>query len=131
MTRRCLLLGSAAVVGCRRTVPRENLLPAAIGPWKRTALETVPSPDTSVIPQGGIRRVQRATYEGEGKVEVSLYELKSSAVALDAVQRWRPAADTVFFYRDDLFVVVRYESADRKAVNAFVAALDKHLTPPR
>ena len=131
MLRRSLLLTAVVLAGCRKSVPREKLLPEALGPWKRTSITTVSSPDTSIIPQGSIGHVQNATYTDNGKVDVTLYELKSSAAALDAVQRWRPAPDTVFFYRDDLFVVVKYQDSDRKALNAFVAALDKHLTPSK
>jgi hypothetical protein len=131
VTRRALLPAAALLAACRKGVPRDNLLPGSVGEWKRTALAPVAPPGAGVIPQASIRRVQGAAYEAAGKVEVTLYELSSSAAALDAVQRWRPAADTVFFYRDDLFVVVKYRDADRRALNAFVAALDKHLTPPQ
>ena len=132
MTRRWLLLVPAVLLaGCRKGVPRDNLLPEALGAWKRTSLARVSAPDTNVIPPASIRRVQSAGYAENGKVDVTLYELTSSAAALDAVQRWRPAADTVFFYRDDLFVVIKYKDSDRKALNAFVAALDIHLTPPK
>ena len=130
MTRRALLASAALLAACKKGIPRDDLLPAMVLEWKRTTLGAA-APDSAVIPQSSIRRVQSATYEASGKVEVTLYELSSSAAALDAVQRWRPAADTVFFYHDDLFVVVKYRDADRKALNAFVAALDKHLMPPQ
>ena len=132
MTRRLLLAAAAVLLaGCKKGVPRENLLPETLAGWKRTSLATVSAPGGTVIPAGSIRRVQAAQYDGTGKVNVTLYELGSSAAALDAVQRWGPAADTVFFYRDDFFVVVKYDGAERKAVNAFVSALDRHLTPPK
>ena len=131
MRRWLLLLPAALLAACRKGVPRENLLPEVLGEWKRESLTLLSSPDTSVIPQASIRRVQSAGYKGNGSLNATLYELKSSAAALDAVQRWRPAADTLFFYRDDLFVVIQYQAADRKALNAFVAALDRHLTPPK
>jgi hypothetical protein len=133
ITRRILVASAILVAGCAKPgVPRTNLLPESLGVWRRTALQEVSNPaDTDVIPRGSIRRVQKARYEGAGNADVTLYELTSSAAALDAVQRWRPAPDTVFFYRDEFFVVVKYQDAERKALNALVRDLDKHLTPPK
>jgi hypothetical protein len=127
--RRKLLLSAAALIGCGRT-NREiaDPLPASVGVWRRSALSDAPAARDGVIPATSIRRVRKAVYEGAGNLQVSLYELTSSAAALDAVQRWRPAANTIFFYRDQYFVVVQYETADRKAINEFVRDLDKHLT---
>ena len=54
-----------------------------------------------------------------------VYQLTSSAAALDVVQRWRPAPDTVFFYSDRFFVLIQWQTADRKALQEFVGALEK------
>jgi len=56
---------------------------------------------------------------------VRVYQLTSPAAALDVVQRWRPAADTVFFYSDRFFVLIQWQTADRKALQEFVGALEK------
>ncbi len=131
MTRRAVLASATLLAGCgRKRVPRTNLLPEVVGDYKRTSLADA-SGENEVIPRGSIERAQAAIYQGAGRLDVTLYELTSSAAALDAVQRWRPAANTVFFYRDEFFVVVRYQDADRKAVNIFVRDLDRHLTPPK
>lgn len=82
------------------------------------------------VPRTVINRLQEASYEGPGKLEARIYELESSGIALDQVQRWRPSADTVFFYRDQYFVVIKWQDADRKALNAFVAELEKRLGKP-
>ena len=57
--------------------------------------------------------------------------LDSPAVALDLVQRWRPSADTVFFYRGRYFVVLKWQDADRTALQAFAAELEKRLGKPQ
>ena len=44
------------------------------------------------------------------------------------MQRWTPRADTVFFYRDRFFVVVQWQTADKKALQAFMSALEKRFT---
>jgi hypothetical protein len=46
------------------------------------------------------------------------------------VQRWRSAPDTIFFYADRFFVVVHWQSAERKALQDFVATLQKKLPAP-
>jgi len=70
-----------------------------------------------------------ATYEGPGKIEARVYALSSPAVGLDLAQRWRPSADTVFFYRGRYFVVVKWQEAERKALEAFVKELEQRLEP--
>jgi hypothetical protein len=109
-------------------VPRENLLPEALGAWKRTALADAPAPPPSDAIPRGIKRVQKAAYAGAGKIDVTLYEMTSSGLAFEALQKWRPAAGTLFFQRDEFFVLIHYDSPDRAAVNAFVRDLDRHLT---
>jgi hypothetical protein len=52
-------------------------------------------------------------------------------VALELVQRWRPSADTLFFYRGRYFVVLKWQDADRKALNAFAAELENRLGKPQ
>jgi hypothetical protein len=72
-----------------------------------------------------VERIRAASYEGPGKLEARVYQLTSSAAALDVVQRWRPAPDTVFFYNDRFFVLIQWQTADRKALHEFVGALEK------
>jgi hypothetical protein len=48
-------------------------------------------------------------------------------VGLDLAQRWRPSADTVFFQQGRYFVVVKWQQADRKALQEFVRELEKRL----
>ena len=83
----------------------------------------------SRFPRTALRRCQVAEYEGPGKLEARLYELASSGVALDIVQRWRPSADTVFFYEKNYFVVVKWQRAERPALQAFVREIQSRLNP--
>jgi hypothetical protein len=70
-----------------------------------------------------------ADYDGPGKLEARLYDLQSSALALDMVQRWRPSADTVFFYEKNYFVVVKWQQAERAALQSFVREIQNGLNP--
>lgn len=133
MTRRRWLWVAAAGAGCRSTPPRPDLFPPVVAAvWRRTAVrELSPGDAPEPVPRTVINHLQTASYEGPGKLEARIYELESPAIALDMVQRWRPSADTVFFYRDQYFVVIKWQDADRKALSGFVAELEKRLGKPK
>ena len=137
MTRRTLLWLTAPwptplLTGCRRKNPPPDLFPTVMaGGWKRTELREIPASDApDPVPRTSIDALQVASYEGPGKLEARAYQLDSPGVALDLAQRWRPSADTVFFYRDEYFVVIKWQEADRKALKAFVDELEKRLGKP-
>jgi hypothetical protein len=128
MTRRNCIWLSLALCACRQSRPLAALLPETIGAWRRTSLSETPvseAPDP--VPRSSVKRLETATYEGPGKLQVRVYELTSPAVGLDLVQRWRPAADRVFVNPGAFFVVVQWERADRKALQAFMQELEKRL----
>ena len=101
------------------------------GGWSRTSLREIPASDApDPVPRTSIDAIEAASYEGPGKLEARAYQLDSPGVALDLVQRWRPSADTVFFYRDEYFVVIKWQEADRKALKNFVDELEKRLGKP-
>jgi hypothetical protein len=129
MLRRFSLCLPVLMGACRRTAPPTNLLPETVASiWHRTALEAPPvsaAPDP--ISRTSIDWFQTAAYQGPGKIETRIYGLTSSAVALEMVQRWRPSADTVFFYSGKIFVVLKWQDADRKALEAFIRELQSRL----
>ena len=96
--------------------------------WIRKDLRELPPADAiPPITPASTLRIVSAVYEGSGRIQVSLYDLKSSAAALDAAQRWRPSDDTVFFYKENYFAVVKWENVNRAALGAFVRDLEKRL----
>ena len=120
-----LLLGGAA---CSRREPPAEAFPESLAGWKRTSLRELPGPESpDAVPQESVRRVQVAAYEGSGKIEARAYELSRQEIGLDIAQRWRPSADTVFFWARRYFVVVSWKEADRKALQEFTRALEKRL----
>jgi hypothetical protein len=120
-----LLLGACG----RASSPPPDLFPATVaGVWRRTAVETLSAsaaPDP--VPRTVIDWLQVAAYEGAGKIETRVYGLASTAVALDLVQRWHPSADTVFFYRGTRLVVLKWQEADRKSLEAFIREFESRL----
>jgi hypothetical protein len=111
-------------------------MPDVFGPelagWHRTGVQDLPAtqpPDA--IPVKLIQQIRTATYEGPGKLEARAYALSSSAVALDLVQRWEARPDTVFFYSDRFLVVVHWQTAEKKAMQPFLFALEKAFAPKK
>ncbi len=129
MRPRILMLAVLALIACgRKPAAMPDLFPESVGAWHRTAasdLTAATAPDG--IDAALVEKVRAARYEGPGKLDARAYQLTSSAVALDLAQRWHATADTVYFYQDRFLVVLKWQTADRKALQEFVAALDGKL----
>jgi hypothetical protein len=126
---RFLLVYALALASCRQTpAPGTDVFAEVVGAWHRTSLtELPPSSPPDPIPPSAIQRIRAASYEGPGKLDARVYQLTSPAAALDLAQRWTPAPDTVFFYADRFFVLIRWQTADRKSLHDFVSVLQKTL----
>jgi len=133
MRPRILLLAVLALTACgSRPATMPDLFPESVGAWHRTAaseLTAATAPDG--IDADVVQKVRTASYDGPGKLDARAYQLTSAAVALDIVQRWHATADTVYFYQDRFLVVLKWQTADRKALQEFVAALDAKLKAKR
>src|SRR5581483_3379506 len=123
--RFCVILALLASACGRTERTPESLLPPVVdGVWQRKELhETSSSPASA-------KRAYEAAYAGPGYLTAVVYELDSSAKALDLAQRWKPAADTVFFCHLGSFALGKWDRADRRALNGFVRALQRILGPP-
>jgi hypothetical protein len=123
-----LTLVLAGTTRCGRKNESKELLPPVVGGWQRSTIRDVPvSEAPALVSRAGLRRIQSAEYEGNGKIEVQVYDMTSSGLGVDLSQRWHPAADTVFFYRDNYFAVVKWQQADRTALQSFLRDLEKQL----
>jgi hypothetical protein len=131
MTRRDCLWLALVLAACRTPQPLPDVFRETVaGVWHRTALREAQLSETpDPIPRTAVRRMRIADYDGPGKLEARLYDLQSSALALDMVQRWRPSADTVFFYEKNYFVVVKWQQAERAALQSFVREIQNGLNP--
>ena len=116
--------------GRQSALPPDLFPETAANVWRRTALQDLAASDSpDPVPRTSVERLCTASYDGPGKIDARVYELSSPAVALDLVQRWRPSADTIFFYSGPFFVVVKWRDADRQSLQAFVRELEKRLAP--
>ena len=113
----------AALCGCARQAPVPDVFPETLGGWHRVEQHEVPAGQAPDAVHGKIERILAASYEGPGKLEARVYVLPTPAEALDAAQKWPARADTVYFYRDRFFVVVAWQTAERKSLQPFVSAL--------
>jgi hypothetical protein len=120
---RILILAVLVLAGCRSGVVQSpEMFPKTAGAWHRTSLQI-----SKEAAMPGTERVLMAAYEGPGKVEARVYQLRSAALAADVMRRWTPTADTVAFESDRFFVVVRWQAAERAALQEFVRGLQQRM----
>lgn len=99
-----------------------SLLPeTAGGVWQRKSLHDIPPPKAAIL------RAFEASYEGGGRLTVDLYEAKVSGTAFEMSQHWRSSPDAVCFDQGRFFAVVKWEQADRGALQSFIRDLEKNL----
>ena len=115
----------AVLAGCARPTPIPDAFPETLGAWRRTG--PVREIGSDEIGMRTVEAARSATYEGPGKLEARVYALPTPAVALDVAQRWTPRPDTVFFYNDRFFVVVQWQTTEKKALQEFLSALEKRF----
>jgi hypothetical protein len=125
------MLMPIALGGCEKKVELPpDLFPQSVeGGWNLVEtrdLGASEAPDP--VPRNSVERIRAATYKaGDAEIQVRVYLLSSADVGAALATRWRPSADTVFFDHGPYFVVVKWQAADRKALQGFVADLQRRL----
>jgi hypothetical protein len=101
----------------------------AAGGWSLAQARDVAASETpDPVPRNSVEQIRAATYKnGDAEIQARVYLLSSAEVGAALGGRWRPSADTVFFNSGNYFVVVKWQGGDRRAVQAFVAELQKRL----
>jgi hypothetical protein len=120
-------LAVAALAGCARPTPMPDAFPETLGGWHRTGPVRDLTQPPDAIPAQNIQAIRAASYDGPGELEARVYALPTPAFALDVVQRWTPRPDTIFFYSNRFFVVVQWQTTDKKSLQAFLSALEKRF----
>lgn len=120
-------LAAAALVGCARPTPMPDVFPETLGGWHRVGPVREKRERPDEIPVRTVEAPRAASYEGPGKLDARVYALATPAMALDVAQRWTPRPDMVFFYSDRFFVVVQWQTTEKKALQAFLSALEKRF----
>jgi hypothetical protein len=143
MSRRWWILAALALGACgeKAELPRDLFPQNVAGVWNLVEVRDLGSSETpDPVPRNSIERIRAATYiapgndppfvpgaKANGEIQVRVYLLSSPDVGAALGTRWRPSADTVFFNHGPYFVVVKWQAAERTAVQAFVAELQKRL----
>jgi len=123
-----VLLSVLLACGTSTALPPDLFPATAAGVWRRTSLREMGASEApDPVPRNEIERIAAASYEGPGKIEARVYALRSPAVGLELAQRWRPSADTVFFNSGPYFVVLKWQAAERAALQSFIHDLEKKL----
>lgn len=127
MTRRKWLFLAAAGGGCGRSLRREPPLTVE-GGFRRGGLADAPL-DSAPEPlrRLGVRRVQRALYEGPARIEATFYEMPTGASAFEALQKWKPAEGSMALHEGEWFVVAEAEEGGPAQLSAFLNGLRKVL----
>lgn len=131
MTRRGWISTALALGACGEKVelPRDLFPQNVGGVWNLVEVRDLGSSETpDPVPRNSIERIRAATYKaGDAEIQARVYLLSSADVGAALGTRWRPSADTVFFNHGPYFVVVKWQAAERTAVQEFVAELQKRL----
>lgn len=64
---------------------------------------------------------------GSAAVSVTIHGLRASAEGLDMTQKLLPSANTVAFYTERYFAVVRWSNTDREPLTTLITKLEKAL----
>jgi hypothetical protein len=126
-----LALAACAEIACgeKAQLPRD-LFPPSAGPgWNLVETRDLGASETpDPVPRNSVEQVRAATYKsGDAEIQARVYLLSSADVGAALGARWRPSADTVFFDHGPYFVVVKWQAADRKVLQTFVAELQRRL----
>jgi hypothetical protein len=119
----------ALIAACRRPSKALNdILPGQVQrAWilKRTEpLSTEESP--AVIRSLGLRRAIRAVYEGNGIINIRLFEMSAEASAFELIQKWRQQ-DGLALYKGSYFFVANGKGPDQGTVASFLRAFQEDL----
>jgi hypothetical protein len=93
-------------------------MPRAAGTWtlgQETPMNAAEYPQ--VLATLGIVDARVATYSGPSPVIVRVFRMRSSTVAFEALQKWKPEKGVMHFYRGAYFILA--ETAEMKFVDAF------------
>ena len=119
-----------ALSGCRKEseLPPDLFPETVNGVWRRGEVHDLSASDApDPVPRNEVERLREAAYQGPGKLQARVYQLRNAAAGTELAQRWRPSADTVFFDVDRYFVVVKWQAAERKALQEFLRDLETKL----
>ncbi|MEJ7607169.1 MAG: hypothetical protein WKF37_13110 [Bryobacteraceae bacterium] len=121
MTRRHLLGSALLLLSCSQpTKSLAEVLPTQFGSWSRRRIRPI-SPDRypPLIAGLGVSKAASADYEGEGRIQLQIYEMKVETSAFELIQKWQQR-DGLAIYKGPYFVVAKSRESDPKVVAGFL-----------
>ncbi len=70
----------------------------------------------------GLRRALEARYEGNGRIDVKVFEMNVDASAFELMQKWRQQ-DGLAVYKGPYFLVAAPDGPDRETTSTFLQVL--------
>ena len=95
--------------------------------WTLDETRAIPIEDVAGAIRGaGLKQALFASYRGNGRIRVRLFDMGSDAGALEVLQKW-PPADGPAFHKGKYFVLAEANDVDRATLSGFLQALHKDL----
>ena len=110
------------------TYPREVAGGPAVPVFKLNSELVLTSDQVPVhVPAAGLVRAVRITYDGSNALQLICFETKSSSVAFEALQKWRPEEGRRASQVGRYFIVAQMEKPDPKTLDTFLTGFEKQL----
>jgi hypothetical protein len=98
------------------------------GGWKQKSSGPLdPSKRPEWMERLGLKDARQAQYSGPIDLEVFLFQMSSSAAALECTQLWKKSPSDSVMMKDNYFFVFRTEHPNREMLMDFTRAFEKTL----
>ena len=132
MPRRWLPIAALTLFSCGTSL-RPPVYPPTIAGGYRLNRENVVAGDQlhKGISASGLVRTVQIVYDASNPIQLTVFEAKRTAVALEAIQTWRAQAGTHAAQMGRYFVIAQSEKPDSAVMRAFLADFEKQLNSQR
>ena len=117
------------VLGCNRSSPNlKDVLPVEVQRiWTlKQTTNLAPEQAPELVRALGLRRALQARYEGNGVINLQVFEMNADASAFELIQKWRQQ-DGLAVYKGTYFLVAKAGGADREMTASFLQVLRETL----
>src|SRR5688572_15003335 len=118
MPRCWLLITALILVSCGTSLKPAAYPPTVAGRYRENVLVRDRLPNA--IPPAGLIRAVQLVYDASNPIQLTVFETKSYAVALEAMQTWRAQAGSHAAQIGRYFVIAQSEKPDPAGMRAFL-----------
>lgn len=124
--RRILAAAALAMLACSEPPAGPHLPLTLNGGWTRADAPAPPAAPEQVT-KLGLVRAHSAIYEGNGRIEVIVYQMTSESGAFELVQKWRAEPGTVYLHKGRNFVLLRSPGMDNASLSKLANQIEVTL----